>query len=127
MMGWEQLYRYKLQGTRINYKGQHLYVFDLTSTEVFLPAVKDPDNPKAKARRSAAVYPTDWRDSFGIPVQEHEASMQIDLMEGFTFADVAQKPGTTLVDGQPLPDGTPEQEQLPMEIIDQETGEVIRV
>jgi hypothetical protein len=53
--------------------------------------------------------------------------MQIDLMEGFTFADVAQKPDTTLVDGQPLPDGTPEQEQLPMEIIDQETGEVIRV
>ena len=127
MMGWEQLYRYKLQGTRINYKGQHLYVFDLTSTEVFLPAVKDPDNPKARARRSAAVYPTDWRDSFGIPVQEHEASMQVDLMEGFTFADVAQKPGTTLVDGQPLPDRTPEQEQLPMEIIDQETGEVIRL
>ena len=127
MMGWEQLYRYKMQGTRINYKGQHLYVFDLTSTEVFLPAVKDPDNPKARARRSAAVYPTDWRDSFGIPVQEHEASMQIDLMEGFTFADVAQRPGTTLIDGQPLPDGAPEQEQLPMEIIDQETGEVIKI
>ena len=127
MMGWEQLYRYKMQGTRINYRGQHLYVFDLTSTEVFLPAVKDPDNPKAKARRNAAVYPMNWRDSFGIPVQEHESSMQIDLMEGFTFADVAQRPGTTLVDGQPLPDGTREQEQLPMEIIDQETGEVIRL
>ena len=127
MMGWEQLYRYKMQGTRINYRGQHLYVFDLTSTEVFLPAVKDPDNPKAKARRNDAVYPMNWRDSFGIPVQEHESSMQIDLMEGFTFADVAQRPGTTLVDGQPLPDGTREQEQLPMEIIDQETGEVIRL
>ena len=127
MMGWEQLYRYKLQGTRINYRGQQLYVFDLTSTEVFLPAVKDPDNPKAKARRSAAVYPTDWRDSFGIPVQEHADSMKIDLMEGFTFADVAQKPGASVIDAQLLPDGTPEQEQVPMEIIDQETGEVIRV
>ena len=37
MMGWEALYRYKLQGTRINYRGEQLYVFDLTSTEVFLP------------------------------------------------------------------------------------------
>ena len=127
MMGWEQLYRYKLQGTRINYRGQQLYVFDLTSTEVFLPAVKDPDNPKAKARRSAAVYPTDWRDSFGIPVQEHAQSMQVDLMEGYTFADVAQRPGGMLMDGQPSQDAPSEQEQLPMEIIDQETGEVIRV
>ena len=54
MMGWEQLYRYKLQGTRINYKGQQLYVFDLTSTEVFLPAVKDPDNPTADLRDSSS-------------------------------------------------------------------------
>lgn len=68
MMGWEALYRYKLQGTRINYRGEQLYVFDLTSTEIFLPAIKDPDNPKARAKRSAAMYPADWRDSFGIPV-----------------------------------------------------------
>ena len=126
MMGWEQLYRYKLQGTRINYRGQQLYVFDLTSTEVFLPAVKDPDNPKAKARRSAAVYPTDWRDSFGIPVQEHTASMQVDLMEGYSFADVAQKSGMP-ADEQSLLESPSEQEQLPMEIIDQETGEVIKI
>ena len=127
MMGWEQLYRYKLQGTRINYRGQQLYVFDLTSTEVFLPAVKDPDNPKAKARRSAAVFPSDWRDSFGIPVQEHTASMQVDLMEGYTFADIAQRPGSMLADGQSTQEPVPEQEQLPMEIIDQETGEVIKI
>lgn len=110
MMGWEALYRYKLQGTRINYQGEQLYVFDLTSTEIFLPAVKDPNNPTAKAKARPAVYPADWRDSFGIPVMEHMTSMQVDLMEGYTFADVSK--------------GT---EQMPMEIIDQETGEVIKV
>ena len=57
------------------------------------------------------MYPADWRDSFGIPVLDHMASMQVDLMEGFTFADVSK----------------PAQEQMPMEIIDQETGEVIKV
>lgn len=118
MMGWEALYRYKLQGTRINYKGEHLYVFDLTSTEIFLPVIKDPDNPKAKAKRSAAVYPADWRDSFGIPVHEHTESTNIDLMEGFAFADVAKKPG------QGAPEG---QEQMEMEVIDQTTGEVIKL
>lgn len=118
MMGWEALYRYKLQGTRINYKGEHLYVFDLTSTEIFLPVIKDPDNPKAKAKRSAAVYPANWRDSFGIPVHEHTESTNIDLMEGFAFADVAKKPG------QGAPEG---QEQMEMEVIDQTTGEVIKL
>ena len=124
MMGWEALYRYKLQGTRINYRGEQLYVFDLTSTEIFLPAVKDPENPKAKARRSAAVYPANWRDSFGIPVQEHAQSMQVDLMEGFDFAEMSmqQYKGST-----PTPIINAEQEQLPMEIIDQRTGEVIKL
>ena len=36
--------------------------------------------------------------------------MQVDLMEGYTFADVSKS-----------------NEQMPMEIIDQETGEVIKV
>ena len=40
---------------------------------------------------------------------EHSASMQVDLMSGYDFAEV----------GKP--------EQMPMEMIDQETGEVIKV
>ena len=111
MMGWEALYRYKLQGTRINYHGEQLYVFDLTNTEIFLPAVKDPDDPNARVRRGKTVYPADWRDSFGIPVRAHAASVQINLMDGYDFADVDQKP---------------EAQQVPMEIIDQETGEVTK-
>lgn len=113
MMGWEQLYRYKLQGTRITYQGEQLYVFDLTSTEIFLPAVKDPENPTAKARRSAAVYPANWRDSFGIPVMQHTASTQVNLLDGYNYADVSQSAGA--------------QEQMPMEMIDQETREVTKV
>ena len=68
------------------------------------------DYIKSRAKAKPAVYPADWRDSFGIPVMEHMASMQVDLMEGYTFADVSK--------------GT---EQMPMEIVDQETGEVIKV
>ena len=64
-------------------------------------------------KRKAPVYPADWRDSFGMPVAEHTASTQIDLMEGYTFADnVARK-----------------KEEAPMivdaEVIEEKTGEVV--
>lgn len=88
MMGWEQLYRYKLQGARINYQGEQLYIFDLSSTEIFLPQVKANDNPDGKPVRRAPVYPANWRDSFGIPVQTHATSTQINLLDGYEFADV---------------------------------------
>ena len=81
MMKWEQHYRYKLQGARIDYNGEMLYIFDLTSTEAFLPSVKDPET--AKRRPSKPMYPEDWRDSFGMSVREHTRSTQIDLMEGY--------------------------------------------
>ncbi len=111
MMGWEALYRYKLQGTRITYNGEQLYVFDLTSTEIYIPGVKDPDDPNGKVRRGKTLFRADWRDSFGVPVQEHTASVQVNLMEGYEFAET-QKPGL---------------EQIPMEVIDHETGEVTKV
>lgn len=86
MMGWDAIYRYKLQGTMIKYQGEMLYVFDLTSTEVFLPQVKDPNDPNAKPKRKPPMYPENWRDSFGLPVAQHSQSMQIDLMEGYETA-----------------------------------------
>ena len=56
MMGWEALYRYKLLGTRINYQGEQLYVFDLTSTEIYLPASKaDPNDVFELVQQQLAV------------------------------------------------------------------------
>lgn len=110
MMGWESLYRYKLQGTQISYQGEQLYVFDLTSTEIFLPQVKEIDETTGKPKRHAprAVYPADWRDSFGLPVQEHTASTQIDLMQGYSYANTVQ--------------GQTTDERQSLELANQETG-----
>ena len=84
LMGWESVYRYKLQGFQITYNGEQLYVFDLTSNEMFLPQKRDP-NKKQKAPKP--VYPSEWNHSFGMPVSEHTASTQINLDEGFTYTD----------------------------------------
>ena len=86
LMGWEEIYRYKLQGMRITYQGEHLYLFDLSSKEAFLPQTKDPET--GKVRRSAAILDTEWLDSFGMAVEEHTASTQIDLSEGFISSDL---------------------------------------
>lgn len=112
LMGWETLYRYKMQGTRISYQGEQLYVFDLTSTEVFIPATQDSDSSGKPKKKAAVRFLENWRDSFGLPVAEHLASMQVNLDEGYGTMDTMQGESA---------------EQMPMEMIDQETGEVTKV
>ena len=125
LMGWEALYHYKLQGSQITYQGEQLYVFDLTSTEIYLPQTKDPENPDAKPKRRPPVYPADWRDSFGMPVAEHTASTQIDLMEGYTFADDV----ACVNDVARVNDVAQKNEDAPIlveaEVIDEKTSEVL--
>ncbi len=95
LMGWEALYRYKLQGMRITYQGESLYLFDLSSNEAFLPQSRDPAT--GKKVQSKAVLPQEWMDSFGMSVDEHTASTQIDLNSGFIAPD---KPADETDNGQ---------------------------
>ena len=89
LMGWESVYRYKLQGMRISYQGENLYLFDLSSKEAFLPQTRDPETGRIK--RSTAVLDTEWLNSFGMSVDEHAASTQIDLTDGFVSSDVSDQ------------------------------------
>ena len=95
LMGWEEIYRYKLQGMRINYQGEQLYLFDLGSKEAFLPQTKDPETGKIK--RSKAIFDTSWLDSFGLSVDEHAASTQIDLSDGYVSPDIISEADDTPV------------------------------
>ncbi len=81
LMGWDREYRYKLQGIGIQYRGEKMYLFDLQSKEAYAPAVRNP----ITGRRSypKAVLPEDWKESFGMPVDEHELSTQVDLEAGY--------------------------------------------
>ena len=94
LMGWEEIYRYKLQGMRITYQGECLYLFDLSAKEAFLPQTRDPETGKVK--RPKPILPKEWLETFGMNVEEHTASTQIDLSEGFISSDIndeeAEKP-----------------------------------
>lgn len=85
ILGWDTVYRYKMQGVKINYLGEDMFLFDLTEVERFLPQVKDPVTGKVK--RPAAELPEEWEGSFGMSVNEHEASTQVDLTKGFISPD----------------------------------------
>ncbi len=82
LMGWEPVYRYKLQGMRILYEGESLYLFDLRDKEAFLPQTRD--TKTGKLIRPEAIFPKEWGDSFGMGVADHEASTKVDLYSGFS-------------------------------------------
>lgn len=97
-MGWESVYRYKLQGMRINYRGESLYLFDLSSKEAFLPQRRDPNTGKVK--RAEAILPPEWLDSFGMSVEEHAASTQVDFSEGYITPEMSgDEPAVLQSDG----------------------------
>ena len=113
MMGWQTLYCYKMQGTRVDYQGEQLYVFDLESSEVFIPTMQESSTPNVKPRKKyVSQFPAEWQNSFGLPVEAHAESTRVNLMEGFDMVNVDKKA---------------DPEQMPMEMIDQETGEVTKV
>ena len=89
LMGWETIYRYKLQGMKINYQGESLYLFDLSAKEAFLPQSRDPETGKIK--RPKPILPREWMETFGMGVDEHSASTKIDLSEGFVPTDATDE------------------------------------
>ena len=86
LMGWKEIYRYKLQGMKITYQGENLYLFDLCSKEAFLPQSRDPETGKIK--RPKPILPSEWMETFGMTVDDHAASTQINLTEGYVSPDL---------------------------------------
>lgn len=95
LMGWEELYRYKLQGMRITYQGESLYLFDLSAKETYLPQSRDPETGKLK--RPKAILPQEWLKTFGMSVDEHAASTQIDLTDGFVSSGIGAQEQETQI------------------------------
>lgn len=79
MMGWDPQYRYKMMGKPAVYNGEMLFLFRLSDFELFI---------SGKGKRKSYL-PADWRDYFGVPVEEHAESYKIDLADGYITTDKA--------------------------------------
>jgi hypothetical protein len=111
MMGWNPQYRYKMQGMKIKYGGEDMYLFDLNAVECFVPQHRDPKT--GKVPKAQAILPKEWENSYGMSVEEHSASTQVDLESGYTDAmsrgqDKTEQPdsGSNLEDTVKPSDGT---------------------
>lgn len=89
MMGWEPEYRYRFQGMRIRYYDDEIYLFDLGADERFAPAKKDENGKRIV---SAPVLPENWNGSYGLSVEEHDMSTQVDFLDNYrTVSDVEEE------------------------------------
>lgn len=82
LMEWNPSYRYKLLGKLIYSGDEELFVFDLTSPEIFQRIFKEGE--KTKSSRTP-VFPSHWKNQFGLTVDEHRKSLQVNIFEGYAI------------------------------------------
>ena len=102
-MEWNPDNRYKILGKLIRSNGQNLFVFKLDDVEQYKR-----EKITGKATRTPS-YPSDWQNQFGVPYEEHKASLQINLLDGFAVMGIKEKVKEAVVgDGDQLSieDGT---------------------
>lgn len=91
LMEWNPQYRYKLLGKLIESNGERLFVFDLNSPEIYQRVVLH--NGKPKTTRTP-VFPKEWQNQFGLPVEEHKKQLQIDIFDGYAVFGIKDEPQT---------------------------------
>ena len=87
LMGWNQHYRYKLLGKVIRRDGEHLILFDLKATETYQRIVREGEKPRTSRN---PVFPAEWQNQFGLPVEEHQKLLQVNIFEGYTVFRVQE-------------------------------------
>lgn len=112
MMGWNTDCRYKILGHKITHEDETMYIFDLLETEIFMDTKrKKKANPDSLEKKEELVtaetdqtpeqnqeeivakvarnlnripfYPKDWKDSFGLSVEEHKKALETNLTDGY--------------------------------------------
>lgn len=89
LMGWNPAYRYKLLGKLIRSNSQLLFVFDLTSPEIFKRQVKE--DGKVKSTRTP-IFPEEWKNQFGRSYKEHQKMLQVGTFDGYTVFNLQPDP-----------------------------------
>ena len=95
LMGWNPSYRYKLLGKLIRSDNELLFVFDLTTPEIFVRSENDAGNIKSSRTPS---YPEEWQNQFGVPVEEHHSNLQINMFDGYAVFGISENTNSDSLD-----------------------------
>lgn len=79
LMGWSPDHRIKLIGKLIHSRKDYLFLFDLTTPEIYKQTVAE-DGKTSVSRRPS--YPEEWKTQFGIPVNDHQKRLQMNVFDG---------------------------------------------
>lgn len=88
MMGWARENRYKIQATIIRTEDEILLVFNLRNVEIYIPKIIVNEGT---INNKMPFFPSDWKGSFGLPFNEHEKIVKVDLLDGFAKMEVVTK------------------------------------
>lgn len=80
LMNWSLEHRYKVMGKLIQSNGETLFIFDLQATEVYQRIRQDGEKPKVSR---TPIFPAEWQNQFGLPVEEHRKSLQVNIFNGY--------------------------------------------
>lgn len=81
LMHWNPHYRYKMLGKIIHNGEGYLIVFDLTATETYQRIIKEGEKPRISR---TPIFPEEWKNQFGLPVEEHKKLLQVNIFDGYT-------------------------------------------
>ena len=87
-MGWNPNNRYKLLGKLIESGGELLFTFDLKTPEIFQRITMEDGSVKASR---IPQYPEEWKNQFGLPVDEHRESLQVNIFEGYAVFGIKKE------------------------------------
>jgi len=88
LMDWNPEYRYKLLGKLIKSDNEYLFIFDLTATEIYQRTMQEGEKPKTSR---TPVFPAQWQNQFGLPVDEHRKQLQVNIFNGYTVFGIKDK------------------------------------
>lgn len=92
LMNWNPDYRYKLLGKIIRSNNTYLILFDLTSAEIYRRDV----NSEGKLKNTKnPIFPAEWKNQFGLPVDEHKHYTQVNVFDGYTVFGINEKKSKT--------------------------------
>jgi len=81
LMNWNPQYRFKMLGKIVRSGDEQLVVFDLTATETYPRVIKEGEKPKTSR---TPIFPAEWQNQFGLPVEEHRKLLQVNIFNGYT-------------------------------------------
>lgn len=106
LMNWNPSNRYKLLGKLIQSDNDVLFIFDLTTPEIF-QKIQNEDGTSKTSRK--ASYPTEWANQFGISVKEHQESLQVNIFDGYAvFSLEPNPPAKSVTENPSTPSATKE-------------------